>query len=154
MKIICIGMNYSAHCAELENTLPTEPVFFMKPETALLRNNEPFYIPDFSTDLHYECELVVRINKMAKAVEEQFASRYYDEIGLGIDFTSIDLQRICRAKGLPWEMAKSFDNSAAIAPSFINKNNLPQIQDLHFELTLNGEVKQKGFTGDMIFSVE
>lgn len=161
MKIICIGMNYAEHVKELpsvwdgkERPIPREPVFFIKPDTALLRNNDPFYIPDFSEDLQYECEVVVRINRLCKRIEERFAHRCYEEVGLGIDFTARDLQRKCKAAGLPWEIAKGFDYSAAISPTFIPKSELPDIQSLHFSMDLNGERKQTGFTGDMIFSID
>lgn len=162
MKIICIGMNYADHVKELPSVwddtaprqIPTEPVFFLKPDTALLRNNDPFYIPDFSDDLQYECEVVVKINRLCKGVEERFAHRCYDEIGLGIDFTARDLQRKCKTEGLPWEMAKGFDHSAAITPTFIPKAELPDIQNIHFSMDLNGERKQTGYTGDMLFSVD
>ena len=125
MKIICIGRNYAEHAAELHEQLndsgklPEEPMFFLKPDTALLRNNDPFYIPSFSQEVHYECELVVRINRVGKAISERFAHRYYDEVGLGIDFTARDLQRRAIAEGLPWESCKAFDRSAAISPAFV-----------------------------------
>lgn len=162
MKIICIGMNYADHVKELPSVwddktprqVPTEPVFFLKPDTALLRNNDPFYIPDFSNDLQYECEVVVKINRLCKGIEERFAHRCYDEIGLGIDFTARDLQRKCKAEGLPWEMAKGFDHSAAVTPTFIPKSELPGIQNIHFSMDLNGERKQTGYTGNMLFSVD
>lgn len=162
MKIICIGMNYPEHVRELPSVwdeqtpreAPREPVFFIKPDTALLRNNDPFYIPDFSEDMQYECELVVRINRLCKGIEERFAHRCYDEVGLGIDFTARDLQRRCKAEGLPWEIAKGFDHSAAIAPVFVPKAELPDIQNIHFSMDLNGERKQTGFTGEMIFGVD
>lgn len=162
MKIICIGMNYPEHVRELPSVwdeqtpreAPREPVFFIKPDTALLRNNDPFYIPDFSEDVQYECELVVRINRLCKGIEERFAHRCYDEVGLGIDFTARDLQRRCKAEGLPWEIAKGFDHSAAIAPVFVPKAELPDIQNIHFSMDLNGEQKQTGFTGEMIFGVD
>lgn len=157
MKIICIGRNYRAHIKELDGTRkePSEPQFFMKPDTALHRNNEPFYLPDFSAQLDYETELVVRINRVGKYIDERFAHRYYTEVGLGIDFTARDLQRRAIAEGLPWEMCKSFDHSAGISPEFIPLADLGgNIQDLHFEMSLNGEVRQRGWTGDMIFSVD
>lgn len=154
MKIICIGMNYAEHVAELRSKTPSEPVFFMKPDTALLRNNDPFYIPDFSTNLHYECELVVKINRLCKAIDLQFAHRCYDEIGLGIDFTARDLQEKCKANGHPWEICKSFDKSAAISPEFINKSELPDIQNINFTLEINSALRQHGNTSDMIFGID
>lgn len=157
MKIICIGRNYREHISELDNTreVPSEPQFFMKPDTALLRNNDPFYVPSFSKEVHYETELVVRINRVVKAIEEKFAHRCYDEVGLGIDFTARDVQRRCIEKGLPWEICKSFDRSAAISPQFLKLEELGKgIQNLRFEMELNGEVRQKGDTVDMIFGVD
>lgn len=152
MKIICIGMNYADHIKELGSRTPTVPVFFMKPDTALLRNNDPFYIPDFSKDLHYECEVVVRINRVVKSIDQKFAHRCYDQVGLGIDFTARDLQEKCKASGLPWEICKSFDNSAAVSNQFIPKDELPEI--LNFTLDINGERRQTGCTSDMIFSID
>ncbi|MEG2239725.1 MAG: fumarylacetoacetate hydrolase family protein [Alistipes sp.] len=157
MKIICIGRNYADHVKELHDgaEIPVEPVFFMKPDTALLRNNDPFYIPSFSHDLHYECELVVRINRVGKSIEERFAHRYYDEVGLGIDFTARDLQREAIAKGLPWERAKAFDHSAALSPEFRPLTALGgDVQALHFELAINGVVRQRGQTSEMLFAVD
>lgn len=157
MKIICIGRNYREHISELDNTreVPSEPQFFMKPDTALLRNNDPFYIPSFSKELHYETELVVRINRVVKAIEERFAYRCYDEVGLGIDFTARDVQRRCMAEGLPWEICKSFDRSAAVSPRFFKLGELGKgVQDLRFEMELNGEVRQRGVTADMVFGVD
>ena len=156
MKIFCIGRNYREHVAELHDggTVPEEPLFFLKPDTALLRNNDPFYIPDFSNEIHYECELVVRIDRLARHVAPQFARRLYAEVGLGIDFTARDIQREAIAKGLPWERAKGFDYSAAVSPQFIPLAELGDIQQLHFTLEVNGEIRQRGFTGDMIFPVD
>lgn len=139
MKIICIGRNYAEHAKEMKADLPKEPVFFMKPDTALLKE-EDFYIPDFTKDLHHEIELVIKINKAGKHIEEQFAHKYYEEIGIGIDFTARDLQTICKEKGLPWEKAKAFDNSAPIG-SFIKKDLL-EISNINFELKVNGNTKQ------------
>ena len=157
MKIICIGRNYADHVRELDHTreVPVAPQFFMKPDTALLRNNDPFYIPSFSRDLHYETELVVRINRVVKCIDERFAHRCYDEVGLGIDFTARDLQRECIAKGLPWEIAKAFDHSAAVSPEFVPLAALGgDIQDLHFEMALSGRTVQRGQTADMLFGVD
>lgn len=157
MKIICIGRNYVEHIKELDHSdsIPENPIFFTKPDTALLRNNDPFYIPSFSQDLHYETELVVKINRVCKAIEEKFAHRCYDEVGLGIDFTARDVQREVIAKGLPWEICKAFDHSAAISPTFISLEQLGgNIQKLHFEMKLNGEVRQQGDTAKMIFGVD
>ena len=159
MKIICIGRNYAAHAAELNRTTAldaegAEPLWFLKPDTALLRNNDPFYIPAFSHEVHYECELVVRIDRVGRSIAEKFAHRYYREVGLGIDFTARDLQREAIAKGLPWEPAKAFDRSAALSPEFLPLAELGgDVQNLRFELSVNGEVRQQGFTGDMLFSV-
>ena len=157
MKLICIGRNYAAHAAELNDgaELPKEPLFFLKPDTALLRNNDPFYIPAFSREVHYECELVVRITRLAKCMDVKFASRCYEEVGLGIDFTARDLQREAIAKGLPWELCKGFDHSAALSNQFIPLAELGgDVQNLEFEMELNGEVRQRGFTKEMLFSVD
>lgn len=156
MKIICIGRNYAEHIKELDNGQPdAEPIFFMKPDTALLRNNDPFYIPSFSRDVHYECELVVKINRVGRSIAEKFARRYYEEVGLGIDFTARDIQSEAKTKGHPWERAKAFDRSAALSPRFMNLNDLGgDVQNLRFEMTLNGEARQRGWTGDMIFPVD
>ena len=161
MKIICIGRNYAAHVGELHRAVggpaacPAEPVWFLKPDTALLRNNDPFYIPSFSQEVHYECELVVRINRVGKSVAERFAHRYYDEVGLGIDFTARDLQRKAIAEGLPWEPAKAFDHSAAISPEFVPLADLGgDVQRLHFALEVNGAVRQTGDTSQMLFTVD
>ncbi len=147
-------MNYSEHVRELNNQIPDEPVVFMKPDSALLRNNDPFYIPDFSKNLHYECELIIRINRLGKNIEPHFASRYYDEIGLGIDFTARDLQKKLREKGLPWEKAKGFDRSAVVSAKFIPKADLPDLKSIKFQLKKNGIVVQDGDSSDMIFSVD
>jgi len=154
MKIICIGRNYAEHAKELENQVPESPVFFMKPDTAHLRNNQPFYIPDFSKEIHFEVELVYKINRLGKHIDERFASRYTSEVGIGIDFTARDLQKECKAKGLPWECAKSFDSSAPVSREFIPLSELPNSHAIHFRLEKNGIVVQQGCSTDMIFSVD
>ena len=157
MKIICIDRNYREHIRELDGAReePSVPQFFMKPDTALLRNNDPFFVPDFSSRVDYECELVVRINRVGRAIAPKFAHRYYDEVGLGIDFTARDLQREAIEKGLPWEACKAFDRSAALSPEFVPLADLGAgVQNLRFEMRLNGDVRQSGWTGDMIFTVD
>lgn len=156
MKIICIGRNYADHAVELNDgaALPTEPLFFLKPDTALLRNNDPFYIPRFSERVDYECELVVKINRVGKCIDRRFAHRYYDEVGLGIDFTARDLQRQAIAEGLPWEASKCFDHSAALSPEFVSLAEIGTIDNLHFDLKVNGQVRQQGNTAEMLFSVD
>ncbi len=124
MKVICVGRNYVAHARELNNEIPDEPVLFMKPDSALLRNNDPFYIPDWSNDVHHEVELIVKINRVGKNIEKRFAHRYYDEIGLGIDFTARDVQNKLKEKGLPWEKSKAFDHSAALCPEFVSVDSV------------------------------
>jgi 2-keto-4-pentenoate hydratase/2-oxohepta-3-ene-1,7-dioic acid hydratase in catechol pathway len=151
MKIICIGRNYAEHAKEMKAETPTEPVFFMKPDTALLKDDE-FYYPEHTKDLHHEIELVVKIIKTGKHIEEQFAHKYYEEIGLGIDFTARDVQAKCKEKGLPWEKAKAFDNSAPIG-KFINKSQV-DAGNIHFELKINAQSKQVGNSGNMIFSID
>jgi 2-keto-4-pentenoate hydratase/2-oxohepta-3-ene-1,7-dioic acid hydratase in catechol pathway len=153
MKIIAIGRNYVKHAKELNNSIPKEPVFFMKPETALLQKNAAFYYPEFSKNIHYEAEIVVRINKIGKYIEEQFAHKYYDQIGIGIDFTARDLQDTQKSKGLPWEIAKAFDHSAPIS-RFVNLSDYTNIQDIHFSLDINNQRVQNGHTKDMLFSVD
>ncbi|MBQ8334896.1 MAG: fumarylacetoacetate hydrolase family protein, partial [Tidjanibacter sp.] len=156
MKIICIGRNYVDHIKEFDNGEPTaEPIFFLKPDTALLRNNDAFYLPKFSEQVDYETELVVKINRVGKCIEERFAHRYYDEVGLGIDFTARDLQRKAMAAGLPWEMAKGFDHSAAISPRFLSLAELgKRVEELRFEMTINDTVRQVGEPRLMIHSVD
>ncbi len=152
MKIICIGRNYSEHAKELNNPLPEKPVFFMKPDTALLPKRNPFYYPEFTKDLHYECELVFRICKLGKNISPKFAHTYYDAIGLGIDFTARDLQQECKEKGLPWEMAKSFEHSAPLSETFIPKEEF-DLQNIDFSLFQNGNKVQSGNSKDMIFDI-
>lgn len=153
MKIICIGRNYAAHAREMKSELPTEPIFFLKPDTALLKNGNPFFYPEFTKDLHYECELVVQIQKVGKNIAEKFAPKYYSKVTLGIDFTARDLQQNCKEKGLPWEIAKAFEHSAPISNKFIEISSL-DFDNLSFELYKNGEKVQTGHTSDMIFSID
>lgn len=152
MKILCIGRNYVDHIKELNNQMPSEPVIFAKPDSALLLKNRPFFIPDFAKDFHHEVELVVRINRIGKNIDPKFAHRYYDEIGLGIDFTARDLQSKLKEKGLPWEKAKAFDGSAVLS-EFIAKDQFEDIQNLNFKLDINGETRQEGNTSLMIYKI-
>lgn len=153
MKIICIGRNYIDHAKELNNPVPKEPVFFMKPETSLLQKNNPFFYPEFSQDIHHELEVVVRISKVGKHIQKEFAKNYYDEIGLGIDFTARDLQASAKAKGLPWEIAKAFDNAAPLG-KFLPKTSFKDLQNFDFSLKINGEIRQEGNSRDMIFDID
>ena len=152
MKIFAIGQNYSEHNKELNSKNPLEPVVFMKPDTALLKNNKPFYIPDFSTELHYETELIVKFNRLGKNIDPVFSNRYYAEIGLGIDFTARDVQRKLKAEGKPWEISKAFDNSAVIG-NFLPITELEDVQNIRFRLDLNGKTVQNGNSSDMIFPI-
>jgi len=152
MKIICIGRNYAEHAKEMKSAVPTEPIFFMKPDVALLKEGD-FYYPNFTKDLHFECEIVVKIDKVGKNIEEKFASMYYSEITLGIDFTARDLQSQCKEKGLPWEKAKAFDNSAPISSNWIKIADMDFV-NTEFIFSQNGEVRQIGKTSDMIFSID
>ena len=154
MKIICIGRNYVAHAKELNNAVPDEPVLFMKPDSALLRNNDPFYIPDWSKDVHHEIELIVKISRLGKNIEKKFASRYYNEIGIGIDFTARDVQNALKDKGLPWEKSKAFDHSAVICPEFVPLDSLPDRNEIHFRLDKNGTTVQEGNSALMIFAID
>ena len=153
MKIICIGRNYAAHAKEMNAPLPESPVFFMKPDTALLKNGQAFYYPEFTKDLHYECELVVRIDKTGKHISAQFAHKYYSHVTLGIDLTARDLQEQCKTKGLPWEIAKSFEHSAPISDKWIPKEQL-DLTNCEFVLFKNNLPVQVGKTSDMIFSID
>ncbi|MCE2611508.1 fumarylacetoacetate hydrolase family protein [Flavobacteriaceae bacterium D16] len=153
MKIICIGRNYTEHIEELSNERPSEPVVFIKPDSAVLPKEQDFYIPEFSNDIHYEVELLVKIKKVGKHIQSRFAHKYYDEIGLGIDFTARDLQKNLKEKGLPWEKAKGFDGAAVIG-KWMPKTSLPHVDNLHFSLIKNGETVQKGHTANMLWKVD
>jgi len=153
MKIICIGHNYREHAKELNTPIPEEPVFFMKPDSSILLDNKPFYLPDFSNEIHHEVEVLVKINRLGKNIESKYAHRYYNEITVGIDFTARDLQRKCKAEGKPWEISKAFDGSAVIG-KFIKLNSNINIHALDFRLHLNGVKVQEGNTSDMIFSID
>ena len=153
MKVIAIGRNYSEHAKELNNPIPDKPVIFIKPDTAVSKNNRPFYYPEFSSDIHYEIELVLKIAKEGKHIAPKFASKYYEEIGLGVDFTARDLQTELKSKGLPWELAKGFDNSAPVS-DFVPISDFKNLQDLNFSLSINGELKQQGNTKNMLFSFD
>ncbi len=153
MKIICIGRNYADHAKEMKSEVPKEPVFFMKPDSAILQRGKAFFIPDFTNDVHHELEIVVKINRLGKNIEERFAHRYYDEVSLGIDFTARDVQAECKKKGLPWEKAKAFDGSAPVG-SWKKKAELGDEESWMLELKKNGETVQKASASDMLFSVD
>lgn len=153
MKIIAIGRNYAEHAKELNNPVPAVPVIFMKPDTAVLKDNKPFYHPEFSSDIHHEIELVLKVCKEGKHIAEKFASRYYEEIALGVDFTARDIQQKHKEKGLPWELAKAFDNSAPVS-EFLPKTKFQDLENLHFRLDVNGTTVQTGNTRDLLFSFE
>jgi len=154
MKIICIGRNYSAHISELKNERPSDPVIFLKPDTAVLLKKQAFFIPDFSDDVHYEVEVLVKINRVGKHIQEKFAHKYYDELGLGIDFTARDLQQKLKEKGLPWEKAKGFDGAAVIGEKWLDKNSIPDLNNLKFSLQKNSEFVQQGNTSDMLWKID
>ncbi len=154
MRIFAIGRNYAEHIKELNNERPDEPVIFTKPDTAVLRNNTPFYYPDFSKDVHYEVELVLRIAKEGKNIQEKFASKYYDAIGIGVDFTARDLQQKAKEKGLPWDIAKGFNGSAPISDKFIPVADFKNLADINFSLKVNDEIKQQGNTSLMLFNFD
>lgn len=153
MKLICVGRNYNDHIQELNNTRPDAPVIFIKPDSALAQPTQPFFIPDFSKDIHYEVEILVRINRIGKYIQPEFAHKYYDEIGLGIDFTARDLQKELKSKGLPWEKAKGFDGSARIGKWF-SKKDFVDINDICFRLEKNNQVVQESTTAQMIWSID
>jgi acylpyruvate hydrolase len=153
MKIIAIGRNYAEHAKELNNPVPTTPVIFMKPDTALLKDNKPFYHPEFSQDIHHEIEIVLKVSKEGKHINEKFAANYFEEIALGVDFTARDIQSKHKEKGLPWELAKAFDNSAPVS-NFLPKAKFADIYNVSFNLDINGETRQQGNTKDLLFSFE
>lgn len=153
MKIICVGRNYANHIEELKNERPSEPVVFMKPDSAVLLKQHPFVIPEFSQDVHHEIEIIVKINKVGKYIEPKFAHKYYDDISVGIDFTARDLQSKLKEKGLPWEKAKAFDGSAVIG-DFLPKTDLVSMENLNFELRTNGETVQKGNSNMMLWKID
>jgi acylpyruvate hydrolase len=153
MKIICIGMNYQKHVKELGNVIPEKPVFFMKPDSALVIRNRPFFYPDFSNDVHHEIEVVLKIGKVGRSIAKEYASRYISAIGLGVDFTARDLQSEYRKKGLPWEIAKGFDYSAPVS-KFLSVSEFPDLNNIEFHLDLNGKTVQAGNTNDLIFPFE
>ena len=154
MRIFAIGRNYAEHIKELNNERPDEPVIFTKPDTAILRDNAPFYYPDFSNDIHHEVELVLRVSKEGKNIEEKFAQKYYDAIGLGIDFTARDLQQKAKEKGLPWDIAKGFNGSAPLGNSFKPLSEFKDLKNINFSLKVDGEIKQQGNTSLMLFSFD
>lgn len=153
MKIIGIGRNYGEHAKELNNPVPAQPIVFMKPDTALVKGNKPFFYPDFSSDVHHELEIVIKIGRVGKNILEAFASRYYDELTVGIDFTARDIQQKSKEKGLPWETAKAFDHSAPVG-NFVSKSDYPDVHQLNFGLMLNDKQVQSGNTSAMIFTFE
>ena len=153
MKIICIGRNYHDHISELKNKITNEPLFFLKPDTAIQPKGHPFFIPDFSNNIHFEVELVIKVSKNGKNINEQFSHKYYEEIGLGIDFTARDIQNQCKNLGHPWEKAKGFDGSAQISHKFINKNDL-ELNNICFKLEKNQQIVQNGNSKDMIYSFD
>lgn len=154
MKIICIGRNYTEHIAELKNEKPEDPVIFLKPDTAVLLKKQPFFIPSFSEDVHYEVEILVRINRVGKHIQQKFAHKYYDEIGLGIDFTARDLQKKLKEKGLPWEKAKGFDGAAVIGEKWLRKEEFEDINHINFSLLKNQEQVQEGNTALMLWKID
>ncbi len=154
MKIICVGRNYTDHIAELQNEKPEDPVLFQKPDTSILLKKQPFFIPDFSDDVHYEVEVLVKIKKIGKHIQEKFAHKYYDEIGLGIDFTARDVQQKLKEKGLPWEKAKAFDGAAVVSSKWLDKKDLSNVNDLRFSLHKNDEVVQEASTSLMLWKID
>jgi 2-keto-4-pentenoate hydratase/2-oxohepta-3-ene-1,7-dioic acid hydratase in catechol pathway len=153
MKLICIGRNYAQHISELKNEKPKEPVIFLKPDTAILLKKQPFFIPDFSNEVHHEVEVLVKINRVGKHIGTKFAHKYYDQIGLGIDFTARDLQKNLKEKGLPWEKAKAFDGSAVVG-KWVSKSNFENLNDLSFSLHKNNQIVQSSSTQDMLWNID
>jgi 2-keto-4-pentenoate hydratase/2-oxohepta-3-ene-1,7-dioic acid hydratase in catechol pathway len=153
MKILAVGRNYAAHIEELNNERPESPVVFLKPDTAVLRNNDPFYYPDYSKDIHFEVEILLKIGKHGKCIQEKHAPDYYQEIGIGIDFTARDLQQYAKEKGLPWALAKGFNNSAPIS-NFYPKDHFGDLNQLNFGLKVDGEIRQQGNTSLMLYSFD
>lgn len=153
MKIICVGRNYANHAKELNNEVPKTPILFLKPETSLLLKKHPFFIPDWTKNVHHEVEIVVKINRLGKHIEERFAHKYYNEISVGIDFTARDIQDELKNAGQPWERAKAFDG-AAVVGKFVDKSQFKSLHNLHFKLAKNGEIVQSGNTSDMLFSID
>ncbi|GAB1445608.1 fumarylacetoacetate hydrolase family protein [Flammeovirgaceae bacterium] len=154
MRIFAVGRNYAEHISELNNERPDEPVIFTKPDTAIIRKNAPFYYPTFSKDIHYEVELVLKISKEGKAIEEKFAHKYYDCIGIGIDFTARDLQQKAKEKGLPWDIAKGFNGSAPLSDTFFQVSKFKDLNNINFKLEVDGKVKQQGNTSHMLFNFD
>ncbi|MBT4916514.1 MAG: fumarylacetoacetate hydrolase family protein [Formosa sp.] len=153
MKLICIGRNYAQHISELKSEKPSEPVVFLKPDTAILLNQQPFFIPDFSNEVHYEVEVLVKINRVGKYIDSKFAHKYYEQIGLGIDFTARDLQQKLKGKGLPWEKSKAFDGSAVIG-NWVSKSNYDNLNNISFSLLKNNKIVQSSTTGDMLWGID
>jgi len=154
MKIICIGRNYADHITELDNERPEEPVVFLKPDTSILLDKNPFFIPEFSKDVHHEVEVVVKINRLGKHIDQKFAPKYYNEIGLGIDFTARDVQNELKSKGLPWEKSKAFDGATVVSRKFIDKSELGDLNNLDFQLFKNSTLQQDGNTNLMLFNID
>lgn len=154
MKIICIGRNYVDHIKELDSERPEEPIVFLKPDTSLLLDKNPFFIPEFTNDVHHEVEVVVKINRLGKYIDEKFAHKYYDQIGLGIDFTARDLQQELKQKGLPWEKSKAFDGAAVVSKTFIDKKELGDLNNIHFKLFKNNKLQQDGNTSLMLWKID
>ena len=153
MKLICIGRNYAQHISELKSEKPSDPVVFLKPDTAILLNQQPFFIPDFSNEVHYEVEVLVKINRVGKYIDSKFAHKYYEQIGLGIDFTARDLQQKLKGKGLPWEKSKAFDGSAVIG-NWVSKSNYDNLNNISFSLLKNNKIVQSSTTGDMLWGID